>query len=206
MAKDIDKMIEALSAKQIPVATLDNKWHKLFMRVEKSNDIYELENELNTLLRKQGKINNDIKSIKALKKKLMDEIVTLMEDSDSSSKVEENKRLIEECNEKIDSYGDELMELPKAIADVNKQLMIRTMDVCYDVLHDNEKDIDELDEWLTKLRIELKKKVVRKQEMELANQEIYSYMHDIFGVAVINLFDMKYNPEDNQLKKASDKE
>ena len=45
------------------------------------------------------------------------------------------------------------------------------------------------------MRVELKKNVVRKQEMEVANQEIYSFMHDIFGSDVIDLFDMKYNPE-----------
>ena len=98
------------------------------------------------------------------------------------------------------------MELPKEIAAVNKELMIKTMDVCYDVLHDNDTDIEKLDEWLNKIRIELKKNVVRKQEMEIANQEIYSYMHDIFGSAVLNLFDMKYNPSDNPVKKAGDKE
>ena len=58
-----------------------------------------------------------------------------------------------------------------------------------------EKGIEELSEWLAKIRIELKKNVVRKQELEIANQEIYSYMHDIFGADVINLFDMKYNVE-----------
>ena len=50
----------------------------------------------------------------------------------------------------------------------------------------------------------VKKNVVRKQEMEIANQEIYSYMHDIFGAEVIDLFDMKYNPLEQHPKKASD--
>ena len=34
-----------------------------------------------------------------------------------------------------------------------------------------------------------------EQQMEQQNQEIYNYMHDIFGAEVVNLFDMKYNPE-----------
>ncbi|MCR4865570.1 MAG: hypothetical protein K5921_01450 [Lachnospiraceae bacterium] len=201
MAKDIDKMINALAAKKVPVATLDNKWHKLFSKVEKTDAIKEYEGKLNELLRKQGRINSEIKEIKRVKKELMDEIVTLMDDNDGSDKVEKNKKLINDCNEKIDSFNDDLMELPKEIAEVNKKLMINTMDACYDELRENEKGIEELGAWLAKIRIELKKNVVRKQEYEISNQEIYSYMHDIFGAEVVDLFDMKYNPSDNPIRK-----
>ena len=201
MAKDIDKMINALAAKKVPVATLDNKWHKLFSKVEKTDAIKEYESKLNELLRKQGRINSEIKEIKRVKKELMDEIVTLMDDNDGSDKVEKNKKLINDCNDKIDSFNDDLMELPKEIAEVNKQLMINTMDACYDELRENEKGIEELGAWLAKIRIELKKNVVRKQEYEISNQEIYSYMHDIFGAEVVDLFDMKYNPSDNPIRK-----
>ena len=42
---------------------------------------------------------------------------------------------------------------------------------------------------------EPKKKVVKKQECELLNHTLYSYMHDIFGAEVIEIFDMQYVPE-----------
>ena len=45
------------------------------------------------------------------------------------------------------------------------------------------------------MRIDLKKNVVRKQQKEVYNQNLYTYMHDIFGPEVIEIFDMKYNPE-----------
>lgn len=201
MAKNIDKLNAALAEKKLPVATLDNKWHKLFTKVEKTEDIKKAEKELNDVLRKQGKINSEIKAVKKIKKNLMDEIVSLMEEADKQDKVDENKRLIDECNEKIDSFNEQLMEMPKEIAVANKRLMALTMDSCYDDLHENEKGIEELSEWLAKIRVELKKNVVRKQELEIANQEIYSYMHDIFGAEAINLFDMTYNPSDNPIKK-----
>mgnify|MGYP006990361326 CR=1 FL=1 len=35
----------------------------------------------------------------------------------------------------------------------------------------------------------------QKQEMEQRNHAIYSYMHALFGAEVIDMFDMKYNPE-----------
>ena len=33
---------------------------------------------------------------------------------------------------------------------------------------------------------------MKKQEQEQMNQELYAYMHDIFGADVINIFDMEY--------------
>ena len=34
--------------------------------------------------------------------------------------------------------------------------------------------------------------MVRKEEMQRRNQDLYAYMHDIFGADVIELFDMKF--------------
>ena len=87
------------------------------------------------------------------------------------------------------------MDLPKQINEVNIDLMVETMRICYENMHSNEQYISEISKWIAEVRVELKKNVVRKQEMEVANQEIYSFMHDIFGSDVIDLFDMKYNPE-----------
>ena len=41
------------------------------------------------------------------------------------------------------------------------------------------------------MRIELKKNIVRKQEKEIKNHELYSYMHDVFGADVVEIFDIK---------------
>ena len=65
----------------------------------------------------------------------------------------------------------------------------------------NEHHINSIGKWIADVRVELKKNVVRKQEMEIANQEIYSFMHDIFGADVIDIFDMKYNPQDHPVVK-----
>lgn len=197
----------ALIGKSIPILTLDNKWHKLFTQMGTSSKIDKTEKELNELLKRQGKLNNEIKDIKKLKAKLMNDIVALMSDDGSAAdkdtlkKQDDNKRLIEECNQKIEDKQDQLMDLEKEIYEVNYELMLCSMDVCYDVIHENTKELEEIDQWINRMRIELKKNVVRKQQKELYNQELYSYMHDIFGPDVIEIFDMKYNPSDQMLKK-----
>lgn len=200
MAKDVDKLIDALSGKKVPLATLDSKWHRLFTKVEKTKEIKDAENNLNELLKYQGKINNQIKDLKKMKKSLMDEIVTLMEDSEGQDKVDNNKKLIDNCNSSLEKIQDENVDLADRLAQANKRLMEVTMEVCYDAIHDNEDMIDELDEWLTNIRIELKKKVVKKQDLEIKNAEIYTYMHNIFGADVVELFDMKYDPSEKMIK------
>ena len=132
----------------------------------------------------------------------LDEIVQMMDeigegepDTKTQKKLDENKRLINECNEKVDTYQDELLDLPREIDKVKKELMIRTMELCYDDIASNTKDIKEIAEWITKVRIELKKQVLRKQDRETRNQELYHYLHGIFGADVIDIFDMNYHPE-----------
>lgn len=194
----------ALEGKKIPVLILDHKWHQLFTQAEPDKRIKRLEEELNDLLKRQGKANTDIKEIKKIKKKLMAEIVEKAEeaatgkDSKAEKKLAENKRLINECNEKMEGYEDELIELPGKIDRVNKELMLETMAICYDRLKKNESEIKETAEWVAKIRVELKKRLIRKQEKEQMNQALYSYMHDIFGADVIDIFDMEYAPKEDE--------
>ena len=198
MSKSDEIFKEAINKKRIPILTLDNKWHRLFAMMEPDRDLKRLEENLNTLLKQQGKYNTESKSIKKIKKRLMDEIVQLMENNDTASnkKIEENKRLIEECNTKLDEYQDRLLDLPKEIDKANYDLMIRTMEMCYEVLKINTKEIDELGEWISKMRVELKKNIVRKQEKEIKSHELYSFMHDIFGADVIEIFDVNQEQMD----------
>lgn len=202
---------EALKNKNIPILTLDHKWHLLFNSTDTTAAILKLEDKLNALLKRQGKLNTETKSIRKLKKKLMDEIVPMVDELEQSynhkldKKIEEHKRLINDCNDKLEQYKEELKELPEQIAEANYELMLATMDACYDTLKENTKEIDEIGKWINDIRIELKKKIIRKQEKEEKNHGLYNYMHAIFGADVINLFDMKYNPEAQHPKKAEQK-
>lgn len=197
MSKNTEKFLEALNGKKVPLLTLDNKWYKLFRRVEKTSEIDNLEEQLKSLVMEQAHLNDEMKKLVALKQKLMDEIVTVMDaqGKGAAKKKEENSRLIDEIKEKIAENDDRAMELPRETDQTNKKLMVATMEQCYEVISENTKDIEVLDKSITELRIELKKQVVEKQAMEIANVEMYSYMHDIFGPAVIDLFDISYDIE-----------
>ncbi len=190
---------DSLKNKKIPVLTLDNTWYKLFSKVINQDEIENLQEELNSLLKKQGKYNTELKDIKKIKSRLMNEIVEI-QDGESLSEIEkekklnDNKRLINECNEKTAQYEDELLDFPKMIDEANRKLMTVTMSTCYDAMNHNQESIEEIAKWITEIRVELKKKLIQKQKMELQNREMYTYMHQIFGAEVVDLFDLKYNP------------
>lgn len=201
MSRTDDVFKPALADKKIPLLTLDNKWHQLFTQTQPDKRLKHLEEELNELIKRQGKANTEIREIRKLKKKLMKEIMdnaveaSVEDDPVARKRTDESKRLINECNEKMQAYKDELLELPGKIDKVNYQLMLETMEICYDRLKENEKEIEETTKWIARARVELKKRLIRKQEKEAMNQELYSYMHDIFGADVIEIFDMKYQME-----------
>ncbi|RKM56945.1 hypothetical protein D6856_14300 [Butyrivibrio sp. XB500-5] len=200
MAKDNKVYMSALEGKKIPILTLDNKWHQLFTQTEMSPEIKELADQLNALVERDSKLRGETKDIKKLKKKLLGEIVPLrdkagkIDNPQIEKEIQDRTRLISECNDRLDSYSDELKDLSREIYDVDYKLMVETMNVCYERLHDNTEYILELDDWVSKVRVELKKNIIHMQEAELENYNLYSYMHQIFGPEVMEIFDLKYDP------------
>jgi flagellar biosynthesis component FlhA len=201
MARSNDVYMSALEGKSIPILTLDNKWHQLFTQTDMTPEIEELADRLNELVERDGKIRTETKNIKRLKKKLLGEIVPLRDKANKSGsaaiekEISERTRLINECNDKLAGQEDELLDLSREIYDVDYKLMVETMKVCYETLHDNTDEIKALDEWISQVRVELKKNVIRLQEREMENYNLYSYMHQIFGPEVVDIFDLKYDPD-----------
>ena len=181
----------ALIGKTVPLLILDQKWHRLFAVHGKTDEIKALESKLHNLLTEQSKQNNRLKELKRLKGKLLDEIVQNMEEDDK--KVEENKRLVDEINEKMDECEEKLMDIPYQIRETNDALMVLSMDYFYEKLRVNQEEAAEIEAWINQVRIDLKKNIIRKQNRDINNREIYAYLHDIFGAEVINIFDIKYD-------------
>ncbi len=195
-----EQFSEALQGKKLPILTLDNKWYRL-MDAEARADTADLEQRLNALLKRQGKLNTETKKARALKKKLMDEIVQMANEAEQSrgdelaDKMEQHKNLLEECSGRLKDNQEELRALPLEIEEINDQLMLATMKHCYDAMRQNTEEIGEIADWVAQIRVELKKRLIRKQELEQRNLTIYSYMHDVFGADVVDIFDMRYDPD-----------
>lgn len=196
MAITIEDVKKNVAYKQLPIVILDERWHRLFPENEKTPEIKALEKQLGELLKQQGKITNDLKAVKNIKNKLMQEVLTIADRNDipeakKQKQLSRNQQLILEAKEKIASLEDEELELPKKIRDCNILLVIEGTGVCYNRIHQNYEDIQLLGKWINEVRIELKKKVLIKQDKEIKNTEIYSYMHDLLGHEMMEVFDTK---------------
>lgn len=194
--EDID-FKNSLKNKKIPILTLDNRWHELFPEYDKPPVIKELEKSINELIKEQGKLVNDMKDMKKLKKKLMEEIVANMETNDGADsklkakKLDKSQKFIKEINEKMKDSEDKLGDIPYTIKELNEKLMVESMKICYGRMKDNGSEIKKLSEWIIKVREELKQNILIKQDLEVKNNSIYSYMHDMLGAEVMQMFDEK---------------
>ncbi len=203
---------EVVQGRKIPICVLDQKWHKLFALKGKPDEVVEKEKELNVLLQKQGKLNTENKDLKKVKSRLMENIVQNMEgtnedksDHVSSKMLDEDRRLIDEVNQQIEDNEDQLLELPREISRVNQELMVLTMDYCYEKLRINISEAKQINEWITQVRIDLKKNIIKKQNREINSRQIYAYMHDIFGAELMDVFDLENDDMDLSVLESSPK-
>ena len=189
---------ELLKKKKIPIACLDERWLRLFPDSEKTPLIKKLENELKELLKRQGKVNTDLKDIRVVRDKLTQSVLDTAEDTS----IPENKRLkkqaasqrlIVEARQKQDNLELELDELPDKIKEANSALIFESVRVCYQRINQNKQDIDMLEQWIEQMREKLKERVVLKQDKEITNEEIYTYLHGMLGAGVMEAFDEKSN-------------
>ncbi len=202
--------LQALQDKRVPLLTLDARWHELFPDHRKTGAIKSLEKRLNKLIQKQGQTNNDIKEYQKAKKILMDNVVANMTDGHETDspiravKQEKNQKLINDLNQKLQEAAELEEELPMMIDQANKELLIECMRVCYEELMENTEEIEEIDAWIQEAREALKNQILKKQDMEMRNTQMYKYMHNLLGAQVVEIFDREHkvwkgNIEDNRI-------
>lgn len=213
-----DDFQSAIAKIKIPMLILDQKWHRLFALGGKTASVKELEAKESELLKRDAELKKELKDLRKVKENLMASVMSNMEGTSDfvSKKLDDDKRLLEECKGRIEVAEAELRDLPRQTEEVNRELMMATMDFCYDKLRTNSTEAEEITNWIKDIRVQLKKNVIRKHNREINNKEIYSYMHDVFGMEVLNLFDMQNTdfyigiaddrPSDDTKKKSSAEE
>lgn len=193
---DRDMLWNMIKDNKIPILTLDARWNTLFEEERKNPEIKKLVNKLNSLLKEQGGAVNNIKDMKKLKKKIMLNIVDNMESSGTvkddrlrDKKQNANQKMITDLNTKLADAEDRLMELPYEIMKVNQELMLESMILCYQRLNTQTATSKEIEEWINQITVELEEKRKQKEEIDRQANQIYSFMHDMLGGKVIEVFD-----------------
>lgn len=178
--------------------TLDSRWHELFDGIKKPKHIADLEKKLTKLLAEQGQLTNDFREYSLLKKKMMADIMENMkdafedEDNHAINEMTKSKKYIHDIKVKIEKMEERMVSLPNDIEAVNKELLTYTMQNCYMRMFHNKNELEELEVWIERVRQELKDKLVRQTEAKEEYDKLYSYMHDLVGYEIIEMYDKKY--------------
>ena len=172
------RLVQLLRRNKAPILTLDEHWHRLFTEEDKTDRLKRLEMEVNNLLKKQGKANTDLQDVKKVKARLMQNIMENMEDLSGEverareKRLSKSQKLIREANDKIAQLEYDVEELPNKLTDANRELLEESIQLCYKRINRNKEEIDEMADWIQQIRLELKRKLVRKQEMEEESTQI----------------------------------
>ena len=183
----------------VPILILDSRWHELFPEFRKTNRIKELERMINELLKKQGKVSDDRKEMKKLKQRLMEEIISNMSEEggergrQKQKKQEKSQKMILEINQKLEESERELDSLPEKIKRVNEELLVESLRIWKKEMDENNEQIEAIEAWIVDAREKLKENILRKQDMETRNTEMYSYMHNILGARLMEQVDLRHD-------------
>ena len=181
-----------MAFKELPILTLDQRWYQLMPEHKKTDEVRYWERRVNELLKKQGRVLEDIKDVENLKGMLMDGIVQNMDETDEQKhkkRMTQSRRLIFEAKDKLDELRGKAEDVPTQLQRANQKLMIETVKACYNTINENEKDLDALDDWIEKTRVLLKKNLLIRQDKQDMNDGIYSGMHSLFGSELMTKMD-----------------
>ena len=199
-----------LKGKDIPILVLDNKWHQLFGLLNNTPEIAVMELKIKELLKERAVLTSDTKKLIKGKKILMSDILILRdeigesEDEEKISNMKKKVKLLEECKKKINDNKIELQKLPGEIDSINRKLMAETMNMCRSVTKKNLREVDDISQWVSYIRDELKEKLIRKKEDEFINNQMYVFLHNLLGKDIINVIDEEYFDEKQVVIKDSD--
>lgn len=187
-SNNLELISNAMKQKHIPIVTLDEKWLAIFPENKQNAKQKALVKKINGLLARQGALGQEIKNLKIRKSKVMQLVVDNMENPDDAVMLKLQEE-IKNINAKSAKDEEELTAIGPEIEQVNEELVVESMSICYTKVDVNYKKINSLLSEINTMRNMLKEKVVEEQELSEENERMYAYMHDLLGAHVIDEFD-----------------
>ena len=186
---NMELISNAMKQKHIPIVTLDEKWLAIFPEEKQNAKQKSLVKKVNALLAKQGALRQEIKELKARKTKVMQLVVDNMEKPNNAAIMQKLQEEIKNINTKSAKDEEDLEAIGPEIEQVNEELVMESMSICYNKVDINYKRINELLSDINTMRKLLKEKIIEEQDLSEENDRMYAYMHDLLGAQVIDEFD-----------------
>ena len=186
---NMELISNAMKQKHIPIVTLDEKWLAIFPEEKQNAKQKSLVKKINALLAKQGALRQEIKELKVRKTKVMQLVVDNMEKPNNEAIMQKLQEEIKNINTKSAKDEEDLEAIGPEIEQVNEELVMESMSICYNKVDINYKRINELLSDINTMRKLLKEKIIEEQDLSEENDRMYAYMHDLLGAPVIDEFD-----------------
>ena len=186
---NMELISNAMKQKHIPIVTLDEKWLAIFPEEKHNAKQKSLVKKINALLAKQGALRQEIKELKVRKTKVMQLVVDNMEKPNNEAIMQKLQEEIKNINTKNAKDEEDLEAIGPEIEQVNEELVMESMSICYNKVDINYKRINELLSDINTMRKLLKEKIIEEQDLSEENDRMYAYMHDLLGAQVIDEFD-----------------
>lgn len=186
---NMELISNAMKQKHIPIVTLDEKWLAIFPEEKQNAKQKSLVKKINALLAKQGALRQEIKELKVRKTKVMQLVVDNMEKPNNEAIMQKLQEEIKNINTKNAKDEEDLEAIGPEIEQVNEELVMESMSICYNKVDINYKRINELLSDINTMRKLLKEKIIEEQDLSEENDRMYAYMHDLLGAQVIDEFD-----------------
>lgn len=187
-----EKFLEHFRGVEAPILTLDERWLTMFPEEEKTNKVTYLEKNLKEAFKYQAKLSEDLKVAENAKKQLMDRIIRNMKIAQISEEEamlqEKSQEFIRELNERINKLESEYEVMPQKIKELNEALLMESLRFCYRKMYENQEKLRKQESLIREAKALLEERTAKKQEMQKQNENMYIFIHRLFGRNVLEMF------------------
>lgn len=188
-----EKFLKRFEDLDIPILILDERWLRIFPEEYKSKEIKRLEKELRQAFQYQAHLTDQIKTSEGKKKQLMDRIIQCMNvaqiSENEAKKQQKSQEYIKEINAELTQLESEYEQMPDRIKECNEQLLKESLRICYRRMQENKEQMDEQRQLIQETRDLLQEQLDRKKELQRESDQIFTFMHRIFGRDVVEMFE-----------------
>lgn len=198
-----ERFLERFREVEAPILILDERWLRIFPDNYKTKEILRLEREMREALKYQARLTENIKDAEDKKKKLMDRIIRFMNaaqvSAEEAKKQEKSQEYIKNINLELEDLELKYEQMPDHIKDLNRQLLIESLRVCYRRMKENKEQLDEQKLLVMEAKKVLEQRQEKRRQLHIENEHIFTFMHKIFGRSIIELF-YEFDDEEDELE------
>lgn len=188
-----EQFLKRFKGIDVPILILDERWHQIFPNQKKTQVIKELETKLRESFKRQAKLSEELENAENAKQQLMKRILDNMRlaqvSEEEAKKQDKSQQLIKELNVEIAELEAEYQEMPERIRSLNEALLIESMRICYRRMRANREKLAAQNALVEEAKELLRQRIQVKKDLQKQNEQMYLYMHRLFGRRILEKFD-----------------